>query len=305
MFVFQQIAITMFITLFLNFMMVFLQGITDSTSDKKTSQEAEMKTEVLMEEVFNRFHINYEMSRTHKSGYYKETMVDTSSLCYLADGIVEIYVPSNLNHKDNAAVHPVRTRKKFFKKVDEEYILIGNASDMARSSVWRPKTFLTEKNRKNYKYKYAKDTLVNGKPTKIIEFKSANGAGIANGKLFIDTQSYAIVKMIYSPIIAEKENMWKSITWTEEFDFKNGAYELSTVNFKGISKENFIYEAFLAMEQLETVSEIPSDLSFINEKFPIVTVIEEDEESDLEFWKGYDSFKKYAQPKKDYLAQHR
>ena len=252
----------MLLKLFLNFAMVLLQGTEHS--NQNVSAQAEAKTEALMEEVFNRFHINYEMSRTHKSGYYKETMVDSDSLCYLADGIVEIYVPSNLNDKDNAAVHPVRTRKKFFKKIDEEYILIGNASDMARSSVWRPRTFLNHKNRHHYEYRYTNDTTYNGKYTNVIEFKSVNGNGISSGKLFVDAESYAIVKMIYSPILSEKEKMWKTITWTEEFEFRNGAYELATVNFKGVSKENFTYEAFLAMEQLETVTEIPSDLSFIN-----------------------------------------
>ena len=293
----------MLLKLFLNITLAFLQGITDSSSDQKTTEKAEAKTEVLMEEVFNRFHINYEMSRTHKSGYYKETMIDTSSLCYLADAIVEIYVPSNLNDKDNAAVHPVRTRKKFFKKVQEDYILIGNASDMARSSVWRPRTFLNKKNRSHYNYRYTADTLIKGKATHIITFRTANGAGIADGKLYVDKESYAIVKMVYSPAIAEKDNMWNSITWTEEFTFRNGAYELATVNFKGISKEKFIYEAFLAMEQLETVSEIPSDVSFINESFPIVTDEEESEEANLGFWEGYDSFKKYAQPRQNYIAQ--
>ena len=293
----------MLLKLFLNLMIVFPQGTTDSTTEENASQKAdEVRTEVLMEEVFNRFHINYEMSRTHKNGYYKETMTDTSSLCYLADGIVEIYVPSNLNDKDNAAVHPVRTRKKFFKKVEEEYILIGNASDMARSSVWRPRTFLGEKNRQDYHYQYDTDTLLNHRRTNIISFKPKSGSG-TNGKLFVDAESYAIVKMIYSPILSEKENMWESITWTEEFEFRNGAYELATVNFKGVSQEHFTYEAFLAMEQLETVSEMPSDLSFINENFPIITEEEASEEADLEFWKGFDSFKKYAQPRQDYLAR--
>ena len=291
----------MLLKLFLNFAMVLLQGTEHS--NQNVSAQAEAKTEALMEEVFNRFHINYEMSRTHKSGYYKETMVDSDSLCYLADGIVEIYVPSNLNDKDNAAVHPVRTRKKFFKKIDEEYILIGNASDMARSSVWRPRTFLNHKNRHHYEYRYTNDTTYNGKYTNVIEFKSVNGNGISSGKLFVDAESYAIVKMIYSPILSEKEKMWKKITWTEEFEFRNVDYELATVNFKGVSKENFTYESFLAMEQLETVTEIPSDLSFINESFPIITGQEQESESDSEFWKGYDRFRRYAQPMQPYMAK--
>ena len=293
----------MLLTLFLNFMIVFVQGATDSTGDEKASQKTEAKTEDLMNEVFNRFHINYEMSRTHKSGYYKETMIDTTSLCYLADGIVEIYVPSNLNDKDNASVYPIRTRKKLFKKIDEEFVLTGHASDMARSSVWRPRTFLSEKNRKDYSYRHTKDTLINGRSTRVIHFEPTGGSGISKGKLFVDTQSYAIVKMIYRPILTEKEKLWKMITWTEDFEFRNGAYELATISFRGVSKEAFVYEAFLAMEQLETISEIPSHLSFINEKFPIVTKDDENEEADLEFWEGYDSFKKYAQPKQDYLAQ--
>lgn len=293
----------MLLKLLLNLMIIFPQGGKDSTKAKTSSEADEVTTEVLMEEVFGRFHINYEMSRTHKTGYYRETMIDKSSLCYLADGIVEIYVPSNLNDKDNAAVHSIRSRKKFFKRVKEEYVLLGNASDMARSSVWRPQTFLNRKNRHHYTYSHDKDTIYNGRKTKIVNFTTKNGDGISNGNLLVDAESLAIVKMTYRPVLSEQKTMWKSITWTESFEFRNGAYELSTVNFEGISKEGFIYEAFLAMEQLETISEIPSNLSFINRDFSIVIDEEENIEDDLKFWKGYDHFKKYVQPLKQYTAR--
>lgn len=262
-------------------------------TDGKVNDSAEAKAmagQSLMEQVFDRFHINYEMSRTHKIGYYKESMSDTQSIYYLADGIVDIYVPCNLNQIENASISPIKTRKKAFKEINEENLLFGNASDMARSSIWRPNSFLSEKNRGNYTFSYMDDSILNDADVAIVEFEPTKSHGQATGKIYVDKSSLAILKIDYNPIVHHSK-YWSKVSWTEEFSFKNGAYELASVKFHGISIENdFQYDAILIMDQLEVLSRIPEDKSYINEN---VSLFEKaDEEFTESFWEGYDFLKR-------------
>lgn len=261
--------------------------------DEQRNDSAEAKAiagQSIMETVFDRFHINYEMSRTHKIGYYKESMSDTESIYYLADGIVDIYIPSNLNQIENASIDPIKTRKKAFKEVDEEKLLFGNASDMARSSIWRPNSFLSEKNRSHYTFSHSGDSTYNDNEVSIISFAPTKSHGEATGKIYVDKTSFAIVKIDYNPII-HNSKYWSNVAWTEEFKFKNGAYEMSSVKFHGVSLGNdFQYDAVLVMDQLEVLSRIPENESFIREN---VSLFEKaNNEFTDSFWEGYDFLKK-------------
>ena len=278
-------------TLILNTILLILTPQAGAAGKQNDSAEAKMaEGQSLMETVFNRFHINYEMSRTHKVGYYKESMSDSESIYYLADGIVDIYIPSNLNQTENASISPIKTRKKAFKEVGEENLLFGNASDMARSSIWRPHSFLSEKNRHNYNYSYSGDSTVNGIDVSVVSFNPAKSSGKATGKIYVDKGSFAILRIDYNPII-QNSKFWSKVSWTEEFKFKNGAYELSSVKFHGLSLENnFRYDAMLVMDQLEVLSRIPQSNSYIREN---VSLFEKaDDEFNDSFWEGYDYLKR-------------
>lgn len=274
-----------------------LNGQNDK--EKDSSEIQIQKGHSLMEIVFDRFHINYEMSRTHKIGYYKETMSDSISPYYQAEGIVDIYIPSNLNQVENAFVSPIKARKTVFKEVVYENLLFGNASDMARSSIWRPHSFLGEKNRADYTFTYASDSQLESEDLIVIDFKPKKDNGFAVGKIFVDKASYAIVKVEYSPIV-RKSKVWERVSWTEEFQYKNGAYELSNVSFSGQSIENITYEAMLIMDQLEVVSRIPQTEVFIKED---VSLFEKAEEVSSEnFWEGFDFLKQKLKPEELFIA---
>ncbi|MEP0984858.1 hypothetical protein [Ekhidna sp.] len=265
------------------------QELTDGKQNNSAEARA-LEGQSVMETVFDRFHINYEMSRTHKIGYYKESMSDSQSIYYLADGIVDIYIPSNLNQIENASISPIKTRKKAFKDINEENLLFGNASDMARSSVWRPNSFLSEKNRDNYTFSNQGDSTIGENTVSIIAFQPSKTHGKANGKIYVDKSSFAILKIDYRPIVHHSK-YWSKVSWTEEFKFKNGAYELANVMFRGVSIENnFQYDAVLIMDQLEVLSRIPENDSYIREN---VSLFEKaDDEFTESFWEGYDFLKR-------------
>ncbi len=290
-------------TLILNTALLLFTPQVSANDQGNDSAEARAEAgQSIMETVFDRFHINYEMSRTHKIGYYKESMSDTESIYYLADGIVDIYIPSNLNQVENASISPIKTRKKAFKDINEENLLFGNASDMARSSIWRPNSFLNEKNRNDYTFSYSGDSTYKENEVSIIEFKPAKSHGLATGKIYVDKASFAILKIDYLPILHHSK-FWSTVSWTEEFHFKNGAYEMCSVRFHGLSIENnFQYDAVLVMDQLEVLSRIPENDSFLQENASMFE--RADDEFTESFWEGYDFLKRYLDSEPQWLSQN-
>ncbi|MEQ8628225.1 hypothetical protein [Ekhidna sp.] len=270
-------------------LMLVSQLVISATQTDKEMEEVALGNSI-MEKVFVRFHTNYEMSRLHKMGYYKESVSDSNSIYYLAEGIVDVYIPSNLNHSDNAAIYPIKTRKKAFKEIEEGKLLFGNASDMARSSIWRPNSFLNEKNRDDYVFTYSGSTKLNSYEVTIVEFSPANSThGNVKGKIYIDPLYYGIVRIEYTPLTTSSK-VWEEVTWSENFEFRNGAYEMVNVTFKGKSTEdNFHYEAMLAMDQQETLSEIPNHLVFIGDNIPLFA--KATEISTDSFWEGFEFLK--------------
>ena len=265
----------------------------------KSSRQLEIGQSI-MQEVFIRFHTNYEMSRLHKMGYYRESVTDSTSIYYLAEGIIDIYIPSNLNQIDNAAIYPIKTRKQAFKNIEADKLLFGNASDMARSSIWRPNSFLNEKNRDSYTYSYAGETRLKSYDVTIIEFEPAKGSnGKVKGRIYVDQSYYGIVKIEYTPLVSHSK-VWKEVSWSENFEFKNGAYELMNVKFEGSSAiDDFKYEAVLAMDQLETVDQIPQNIVFIGENVPLFATASEI--SSEVFWDGFEFLKNRIPEEPNYL----
>lgn len=267
-----------------------------SAASQDTVSDKDVETaKPVMEQVFNRFHINYEMGRLRKMGYYKESVADSSSLYYLAEGIVEVFIPSNLDQTQNASIYPIKTRKKSFNEVEEDKLLFGNASDMARSSVWRPNSFLNEKNRENYTFFHAGETTYGGKEVMIVGFNPKDESnGHVQGQLYIDLTYFGIMHIEYKPLVSGS-GTWKEISWSEDFEFINGAYTLTGVHFEGTSRhDEFHYTANLIMGQIETVSTIPEYILYIDDTIPLFEKAEE--RFDESFWEGFEFVKKMVPP---------
>ena len=58
---------------------IHTEAISGSNQDKVHGDRS-IKGKVIMKRAFDRFHINYEMSRLHKVGYYGESMADSSEI---------------------------------------------------------------------------------------------------------------------------------------------------------------------------------------------------------------------------------
>jgi len=247
--------------------------------------------DALMHNVFNRFHLNYEMSQKNMLGYYKEDLLDLDSMYYLAEGIVDIYVPPNVEF-EHALVNPIRTRKKVFREMDEDHIYVkGNASDMAQSSIWRKGSFLNPKNRKNYDFIYAGASNIGDKEVLIVEFEPKNSKGDTQGKIYIEEETLAVVKLEYHPLI-KKNSFWTSVSWVEEYYEKNGLYELFRVSYSGSWEEfdtDYTYNALLVVNESRVTSDLPEDIFLLNEHHSFFHEAQEDFSDS--FWDGYNYIK--------------
>ncbi len=244
----------------------------------------------LMQEVFERFHVNYEMERQHMIGYYQESMSDWEKTYYVAEGIMDIYTPSNLDKFSYPLVKPLRTRKKVFENIAAiDQVLGGNASDMAHSSIWRKRSFLSEKNRKNYEYFYAGATSIGDRDVLIVEFEPNNNKGNTTGKLYIDEETYALLKIKYDPIINDFA-LWESVSWTEEYEQQDGVFKLVSVLFEGTSTNHkYDYHALLVINEAKVIEELPSDASMMNVLDSFFEMAQEDFSDS--FWTGFNFMK--------------
>ena len=244
----------------------------------------------IMQEVFERFHLNYEMERQHMVGYYQESMSDWEKTYYVAEGIMDIYTPSNLDKYSYPLVSPLRTRKKVFENIAAiDEVLGGNASDMAHSSIWRKRSFLSIKNRKNYDYFYAGATSIGDREVLIVEFEPNNNKGNTTGKLYIDEETFALVKIKYDPIIKDFA-LWESVTWTEEYEQQDGVFKLVSVLFEGTSTNHkYNYHALLVINEAKAIDELPADVSMMNVLDSFFEMAQEDFTDS--FWTGFNFMK--------------
>lgn len=247
--------------------------------------------QILMDKVFSRFHLNYEMSRQHMIGYYKEDLHDRDSMYYIAEGIVDIYIPPNIEF-DEALVSPIKTRKKVFKSIDEQIMFLkGNASDMAKSSIWRKNSFLSSKHRKNYDFIYTGMSQIGDQEVLIVEFEPINGKGNTNGRIFIEEKSLAVIKLEYHPEVT-KTTLWKDVTWTEEFYEKDGMYELFRVSYEGSWDDYdkvYDYSALLVVNESTPTTNVPISKNLLSENHSFFD--EADDDFSDSFWEGYNYVK--------------
>ena len=243
----------------------------------------------IMNMVFNNFHLNYIMEPLHMEGYYREALTDTSGYCYVTEGIMDIYTPSNVDKYGIPWVHPQRSRKKIYKPVPEEDFLAGNASDMAHYSIWRFDSFLHEKHRDNYEFFYDGTTNIGIHNVFMVDFEPKNRRGNTRGRLYIDNITYAIMKIVYSPN-TEKSKFWDRTSWTEEYELIDGSFQLVSASYEGLAQNGTKhYDAVLVVNDCEVKYDLPrvkligNDVAFFDEadnNTPSVT-----------FWQGFNAIK--------------
>lgn len=248
--------------------------------------------DILMQRVFDHLITNYEMEATRLTSYYKEKLTTQDSLVYLAEGILDILSPPNIGGS-TTKISPLRTRKVVLQKLDPERatMMSGHAYDMIKSSIWRENSFLSKSNRKHYRFEYEGKKPYQKHSVYEVSFTPKDNKGYVSGKLFIEDETYAIIKMIYEPKTTSS-NFWDSVKWTEEFEFVNGRFNLTTVSYKGEFAElgkTYIFNSLLINNNITDSSPIPTpeDVMSRNDIF----VEKADYDFTEDFWSGYNFIK--------------
>lgn len=244
----------------------------------------------IMSQVFNKIHLNYIMEPLHMETYYLESLRDTLGFDYVAEGILDVYTPSNVDRYNIPWVHLQQSRKRIYKPIDYVNFLAGNASDMAHHSIWRHDSFLSKRNRDKYEYYYDGTSKIGNHNVLIVKFEPKTKKGNTTGKLYIDDVTYAILKMEYYPITTRSE-FWDYVYWTEEFELIDGRFELVNVSYEGHADKNEKkYKAVLVINNSTIDYEIPQDKILLGNEVSLMELADDSKSSEI-FWKGYYAIK--------------
>lgn len=249
-----------------------------------------MTGEYIIEKVLERLRTNYELGSQYLMCYYKERMRGNEELYYLAEGILDVYQPSHLSGR-SPEISPIKTRKREFALLDEEMTMVhGHAGDMLNSIVRRGGSFIQPKNFKDYDFEYTALSEYNGKEVFVLSFQPKTKKGSAQGKIFVDSESYAIIKTEYYPRVTKK-GFWEEVSWTEEFNKEGILWNLSRVTYNGkwiYEGIEYRYESLLLVNESKPVK-IPPALGLLLEEKDIFFNAASDFTEN--FWEGYNYMK--------------
>lgn len=170
--------------------------------------------ESIVWEVFKNLKLNYEFRQKSMTCYYKETLEDTAGFYYLAEGILDVFQPNDVS-LDKTEISPIKVRKQAFKEMNSDITMIrGHASDMLRSLERREKSFIHQDNFKHYEYSFEGLSSYNGSEVFIVKFEPIDKRGKSRGMLYIDSESHAVIKAEYFPLL-NSYTLWDEVSWIE------------------------------------------------------------------------------------------
>ncbi|MBV6647185.1 MAG: carboxypeptidase-like regulatory domain-containing protein [Cyclobacteriaceae bacterium] len=249
--------------------------------------------EGIISEVLNHLKFNYELDHQSMNCYYKERLFGQQNLYYLAEGILDIYLPSDVS-SNTTQVSPIRTRKKEYIDVAETDVTMirGHAKDMVESVVRRDDSFLQFSNLSHYEFSFEGATYFNNKKVYEVSFEPKSKKGRASGKLFIEEGSYAVVKAHYYPDLS-KSYFWDEVEWVEEFtQQEEGLWNLNTVKYIGKwtdeSEKQFEYESLLVVNESKVVTDPPEMQKVLSDRD---TFFQAAGDFSDDFWKGFNFVK--------------
>ncbi|MEM9327576.1 MAG: carboxypeptidase-like regulatory domain-containing protein [Bacteroidota bacterium] len=214
----------------------------------------------IVEDVIRNLPTNYILENQFMTCYYKESIKQQEKFSYLAEGILDVFQPSEVSN-EKTLISPVRTRKQESEAAKDNMVLVyGHASDMLQSLVRREKSFISSDMLDHYEYEYMGASTYDGRNVFIVDFEPKTRKGSSRGKMYIDETSYAIIKAEYSPLL-RTNTLWDEVHWVEEFDADiDGIWDLNRVTYAGTWYQDdllYTYNSLLVVNESEIVTEVP------------------------------------------------
>ena len=165
----------------------------------------------ILEKAIRRIPKNYSKSPKILRGFYRESIRDSLSKRYLlfAEGVIDTY---KSGVRKTALPDQVKVVKSLQRELDEFYIhndkkiylpeitqgsYLGVFLDVVKYN--RNLFFLNEKIFNNYWIEYDHYSSINGKKVLVLSFRPKKGSIFYVGKIYLEEESFAIIKVNYHP----------------------------------------------------------------------------------------------------------
>lgn len=241
----------------------------------------------IVQDLNNNIHVNHSYENQLLSAYYKETILASNEPSYIAEGVFSIFQPT-VYSKEKTTVEVIKTRKRELQPLDSTDLpmISGHATDMIEGANRRKGSFLDIEEKDNYNFTKEELTVYDGREVYIVSFQPKNRKGTSKGLLYIDSNSKAIIKAEYFPVL-DNQYFWTNVKWTEEYAEQGGIWDLRRVSYHGeweTNGETFAFQALLVVTDVKNVSEKPA---ITNELAAHAIFFHEVPQLADDFWDGY------------------
>lgn len=221
-----------------------------------------------IQNVIHDFHTNYLFEKHQHQARYKELISSFGDSILYLSGDFDVFVPSEveLSNQEIKAL-PISMEFYEFRPFNHKKLAMrGNVCDMSYTTIWRKDSFLDPDFIDHYEYYFYDEMKVNGRDQVVLEFSPSDAKGKAAGRIYVDKEDNAIVKLKYFPVNLPTE--WASVTWEEVYAKSDVTYSLSHVTYDGrlLTKKNlYDYHAHLIIENTFESIQAP-DSTFLYDK---------------------------------------
>ncbi|MGL1889504.1 MAG: carboxypeptidase-like regulatory domain-containing protein [Reichenbachiella sp.] len=256
----------------------------------------------IIRDIDNYRQINYEYHNQLMHAYYKESIMVSDEVSYIAEGVFNIFQPT-IYSDDKTVIEVKKSRKKELIRLDSTEIpsISGHASDMIDGTTRRKGSFLNPEEIKNYSFSKEELTIYDGREVFVVSFTPVNKKGTSKGLIYIDTESKAVIRTEYYPIL-DNQYFWTEVKWIEEYTELNGTWNLQRVSYRGEWSNNDKDFSFEAMLVITDSKNVPKKPQMDNELKANVVFFNQASMFNDNFWDG-DNFVRLTADEKKSLSQ--
>lgn len=209
----------------------------------------------LVDKVFAKKRTNYLGDKTLMTAFYRETIKKRNKNASLAEAVLNLYKQPYDDSKQDV-IKLVKSRKNTdYSKLDTIALKLqgGPFSTLYIDLMKYPEYVFTSYTMEGYDFKFGPSSEINGAPVYTVEFKQKDNVidPLYNGKLYISTNSLALVKATFSLNLSNQSEVInllvkrkpdnvrikaKNIEYTVDYREKNGKW------YYGYSKANLTFE---------------------------------------------------------------
>tara|TARA_R110002049_G_scaffold308939_1_gene515034 strand:- start:22734 stop:23984 length:1251 start_codon:yes stop_codon:yes gene_type:complete len=151
---------------------------------------------------------NYYNDHAIMTAFYRETIKKRNRNASLSEAVVEVY-KQPLKSSKNDAVKLIKARKSTdYSRLDTLALKLqgGPFSNLYTDMMKYPEFIFNEDNLSDYIFKYTNTSLLNNNEVYVIDFKQRPDIDypLYYGKLYIDTQSLALISAVYKLNVTDK-----------------------------------------------------------------------------------------------------